>query len=283
VWRSWQDNLLPVHIRALSLLHLTIVAYCPWHIYSKQWETSIQASIFLKRTPRHRHLPPAQPRANLDTSHWHPKAHSAVSRKVSTSLLSVISHANWTTSTDAPHGLQGSRPGVGEATQQLQDLTFVNMTDPQQSKSHESRKLVRRQVMVNFAREKRRQPKPSFPGGFQPGGNTSNTISGVQELLNAAMPTPGGATTTDWSPERSASGLGSPGRREVLDPDLPAQVAEAPTTSARSGPQRRKSTAQPSAARLLPSTVSSTSNSPGVGVTQWPVASHAQVQGLVNH
>lgn len=157
------------------------------------------------------------------------------------------------------------------------------MTDPRQSKSHESRTLVRRQVMVNFAREKRRQPKPSFPGGFQPGSNTSNTISGVQELLNAAMPTPGGATMIDWSPERSASGLDSPGRHEVPDPDPPGQVAEAPTTSARSGLQCRKSAAQPSAARLLPSTVSSTSNSPGVGIAQWPVASHAHVQGLVNH
>jgi hypothetical protein len=147
------------------------------------------------------------------------------------------------------------------------------MTNPQQSKSHESRTLVRRQVMVNFAREKRRQPKASFPGGFQPGSNTSNTISGVQELLNAAMPTLGGATMIDWSPERSVSGLDSPGRH---DPDPPAQAAQAHTTSARSGFQRRKSTAQPS-------TVNSTSNSPGVVIAQWPVASDAHVQGLVNH
>jgi hypothetical protein len=176
----------------------------------------------------------------------------------------------------ALHRLQGSRSGSGEATQQLQDLTFVNMTDPQQSKSRESRTLVRRQVMVNFAREKRRQPKASFPGGFQPGSNTSNTISGVQELLNAAMPTPG----IDWSPERGASGLDSPGRHEAPDPD---RVAQAPTTGARSGLQCRKSTAQPSAAQLLSSTVSSASNSPAAVIAQWPVTSDAHVQGLVNH
>jgi hypothetical protein len=180
----------------------------------------------------------------------------------------------------APHRLQGSRSGPGEATQQLQDLTFVNMTDPQQSKSHESRTLVRRQVMVNFAREKRRQPKASCPGGFQPGSNTSNTISAVQELLNAAMPTPGDATMIDWSPGWGASGLDSPGRHEAPDPD---QVAQAPTTGARSGLQRRKPTAQPSAARLLSSRASSASNSPGVVIAQWPVASDAHVQGLVNH
>src|SRR5277367_3174540 len=180
----------------------------------------------------------------------------------------------------APHRLQGSRSGSGEATQQLQDLTFVNMTDPQQSKSRESRTLVRRQVMVNFAREKRRQPKASFPGSFQPGSNTSNTISGVQELLNAAMPIPGVAKMIDWSHERGASGLDSPCRHEAPDPD---QVAQAPTTGVRSGLQRRKSTAQPSAARLLSSTVSSASNSPGVVIAQWPVASDPHVQGLVNH
>jgi hypothetical protein len=194
-----------------------------------------------------------------------------------------ISHANWTMSTDgshAPHRLQGSRSGAGEATQQLQDLTFVNMTNPQQSKSHESRTLVRRQVMVNFAREKRRQPNASFPGGPQPGSNTSNTISGVQELFNAAMPTLGGGTMIDWSPEGSASGLDSPGRH---DSDPPAQAAQAPTTSARSGLQRRKPTAQPSAARLPSSIVNSTSNSPGVVIAQWPVASDAHVQSLVNH
>jgi hypothetical protein len=177
----------------------------------------------------------------------------------------------------APHRLQGSRSGAGEVTQQLQDLTFVNMTNPQQSKSHESRTLVRRQVMVNFAREKRRQPKASSPGGFQPGGSTSNTVSSVQELLNAAMPTLGGGTTIDWSP---ASGLDSPNRH---DPDPPAQVAQAPTTSARSGLQRRKPTAQPSAARLPSSTVNSTSNLSGVVIAQWPAASDAHVQGLVNH
>lgn len=154
------------------------------------------------------------------------------------------------------------------------------MTDPQQSKSHESRTLVRRQVMVNFAREKRRQPKASCPSGFQPGSNTSNTISAVQELLNAAMPTPGDATMIDWSPGWGASGLDSPGGREAPGPD---QVAQAPTTGARSGLQRRKPTAQPSAARLLSSRACSASNSPGVVIAQWPVASDAHVQGLVNH
>jgi hypothetical protein len=157
------------------------------------------------------------------------------------------------------------------------------MTNPQQSKSRESRTLVRRQVMVNFAREQRRQPRPSFSGGFQPGSNASNTVFGVQELLNAAMPTPGGATTIDWSPERSALGLGSPGRHEAPGPDPLAQAAEAPTTSVRPGLQRRKSTAQSPPARLLSNTVSSTSNSPGVVIAQWPVASDAHVQGLVNH
>jgi len=180
----------------------------------------------------------------------------------------------------APHRLQGSQSGFGEATQQPQDLTFVNMTDPQQSKSHESRTLVRRQVMVNFAREKRRQPKASFPGGFQPGSHTSNTISGVQELLNATVPTPGAENLIDWSLERGASGLDSPGRHEAPDPD---QVAQAPTTGARSGLRRGKPMAQPSAARLLSSTVSNASNSPGVVIAQWPVASDAHVQSLVNH
>jgi len=80
-------------LRHFLFFVLVIVAnYCPWHTRSKQWETSVRAGIFLKRAPRHRHLPPAQARANLDTSHWHPKAHSAVSRKVSTSLHSYRSY-----------------------------------------------------------------------------------------------------------------------------------------------------------------------------------------------
>jgi hypothetical protein len=189
-------------------------------------------------------------------------------------------NANWTTNTDAGHApqlLQRSRSGAGEAARQLQDLTFVNMTDPQQSKSRESRKFVRRQVMVNFAREKRRQQKPSSPGGVQAGNSSSNTISGVQELLNAAMPA--AEPMTEWSPERRASG--SPGRHDV--PDSLAQVPEAPTTRAKHGSQRTKAGPQPSAARLLPSAVSRASNLPGVEIPRWPVASDSHVQGLLNH
>jgi len=79
-------------LRHFLFFVLAIAAYyCPWHTCSEQWETSVRAGIFLKRTLRHRHLPPAQARANLDTSHWHPKAHSAVSRKVSTPLPSYRS------------------------------------------------------------------------------------------------------------------------------------------------------------------------------------------------
>ena len=37
------------------------------------------------------------------------------------------------------------------------DLTFVNFTNPLQSKTQESRKLVRTQVMRNFAREQKKQ------------------------------------------------------------------------------------------------------------------------------
>jgi hypothetical protein len=134
--------------------------------------------------------------------------------------------------------------------------------------------------MINFAREKRRQSKPSFPGGLQPGSNTSNAISDVQELLNAAMPTPQDAAIIDWRLEQSASGLDSPAHDEVPGPDPSAPVAEAPTNSARSGLQRRESAAPLSAARLASSTVGSTSNSSGVRIPPWPVA---HVQGLVNH
>jgi Fungal specific transcription factor domain len=155
----------------------------------------------------------------------------------------------------------------------------VNMTDPQQSKSRESRKFVRRQVMVNFAREKRRQPKPSSPGGAQAGTSSSNTISGVQELLNAAMPTSEAAT--GWSPERGASGADAPSYHDMPGPLVPGP---GPTTiRAGHGLQRRKSSRQPPPARLMPSTVSGASNLPGVEALPWPVEPGAHVQGLINH
>ena len=135
--------------------------------------------------------------------------------------------------------------------------------------------------MVNFAREKRRQPKPSPLGGAQAGISSSNTISGVQELLNAAMPTTEGAGMADWSFGGDASGLDSPSRHDVLDP--PTQVAEAHTTRAVHSLQRRKSGPQPSAARLLRSTVSRASSLPEAEPPHWPVVSEAHVQGLVNH
>jgi hypothetical protein len=175
--------------------------------------------------------------------------------------------------------LQRSRSGAGEAAQQLQDLTFVNMTDPQQSKSRESRKFVRRQVMVNFAREKRRQQKPSSPGGAQAGYSRSNTISGVQELLNAAMPASEAAT--DWSPERGASGVDAPSPHDMPDPLVPG--AGATTIRAGHDFQRRKSGRQPPTARFMPSTVSSARNLPGVEPPPWPVEAGAHVQGLINH
>jgi hypothetical protein len=131
--------------------------------------------------------------------------------------------------------------------------------------------------MVNFAREKRRQQKSTSPGGAQTGNNSSNTISGVQELLNAAMPTAEGAT--GWRPERGTSGLDSPNLHDVPGPL--AQVAEAPITLARHSLQRKKSGPHPSLARLRPSTVSRTNNLPHV--PKWPVASDAHVQGLLNH
>jgi hypothetical protein len=131
--------------------------------------------------------------------------------------------------------------------------------------------------MVNFAREKRRQQKPASPGSAQTGNNSSNTISGVQELLNAAMPT--AEAGTDWSPERGASCLGCTSRLDVPGPL--AQVAEAPTTPARHGLQCRMSGPHTPLARLRPSTLNRTSNLPNV--PHWPVASDAHVQGLLNH
>src|SRR2546423_3171172 len=184
-----------------------------------------------------------------------------------------------TTATDAGHAPQLSkrpRTEAADAAQQLQDLTFVNMTDPQQSKSRESRKVVRRQVMVNFAREKRRQQKPSSPGSAQAGISNSNTISGVQELLNAAMPTAEGTRIIDWSLERGAPGLDSASRHDVLDP--PTRVATAPSRRAGHSVQRRKSGTQLPAMRLSRNTVSRASKLP-----RWPVAPEAHVQGLLNH
>ena len=196
----------------------------------------------------------------------------------------VVIDANWTPSTDAgnsPQRLQRSHSGTAEAAQQLQDLTFVNMTDPQQSKSRESRKFVRRQVMVNFAREKRRQPKPSSPGGAQVGISSSNTVSGVQELLNAAMPTAEDAGMKDWSLEKGAPDLGSPGRHIVSDPAT--QVAQAPARRSAPGLQRLKSGPHPPAAPLLSSPFSRISNLPGVGTSNWPVDSETHVPGLLSH
>ena len=195
--------------------------------------------------------------------------------------------ANWTTTTEtanAPQRLQRSSSGAGEAAQQLQDLTFVNMTDPQQSKTRESRKFVRRQVMVNFAREKRRQQKPTSPGGTQVGTSTSNTVSGVQELLNAAMPTAEDASMVDWSLEGAAPGLDKPSRHNPSDP--PTQVApESPTTGRSGHSSRPRSKPGPHlpAAPSLPITFSSSSNLPGVELPRWPIAPETHVQDLVDH
>lgn len=191
----------------------------------------------------------------------------------------MISSSNWITNTDSGHALQRCRSSARDAAQELQDLTFVNMTDPQQSKSRESRHFVRRQVMVNFAREKRRQQKSPFQGSTQASSNNSKTISGVQELLNVAMPT--AEPRRDWSPEGGAPGLDSPRRHDLSDPLT--DVAKAPATQARHGLQRRKPGPQLSAAGLLPSTASRASNLSNVKLPHWPVAPDAHVQGLMNH
>jgi hypothetical protein len=155
------------------------------------------------------------------------------------------------------------------------------MTDPQQSKSRESRKFVRSQVMVNFAREKRRQKAPSSPGSAQGSIGSSNTVSEVQELLNAAIPTAEDAGMTDWSFERGTLGPDSPTRHNLSDP--PTQVAPAATRRPRPSLQGPKSDPHPPAARLLPGAVSRTSNLTGVKSVHWPIPNEAHVQGLVNH
>jgi hypothetical protein len=133
--------------------------------------------------------------------------------------------------------------------------------------------------MVNFAREKRRQPRPSSPGGAQAGNRSSNTISGVQELLHAAMPTSEAAT--GWSPERGASGADAPSYHDMPGPLVPG--AGPTTMRAGHGLQRRTSSRQPPPARLMPGTVSGASNLPGVEPLPWPVEPGAHVQGLINH
>ena len=189
--------------------------------------------------------------------------------------LAILAKDMWVSDADkipnshagtAVHGLQRSRFGTGEAAQPLQDLAFVNMTDPQQSKSLESRKFVRRQVMVNFAREKRRQQKPSPPGGAQAGGGRLSTILGVRELFNAAIPTTDG--TTDGSSERGGSGVDSASHC--------VQVAGASATCP--SPQRRKS-----GRLLIPSTGCGASSVPRAEPSHWPVESDAQTQVLINH
>ena len=54
------------------------------------------------------------------------------------------------------------------------DLTFVNFTDPLQSKSQESRKLVRTQVMRNFAREQKRQKPQGEANGMAREGSSAS-------------------------------------------------------------------------------------------------------------
>lgn len=54
-------------------------------------------------------------------------------------------------------GTLASPPEFEDEPLPAADLTFVNFTDPLQSKSQESRKLVRTQVMRNFAREQKKQ------------------------------------------------------------------------------------------------------------------------------
>ena len=196
----------------------------------------------------------------------------------------VVIDANRNPSADAgnaPQRLQRSHSGSAEAAQQLQDLTFVNMTDPRQSKSHESRKVVRRQVMVNFAREKRLQQKPSSPDGAQFGISSSNTVSGVQELLNAAMPNAEDAGMIDWSLEKGASDLGSPGHHSVSNPATPK--AQAPARRSAPGLESSKSGPHPPAAQPFSSPVNGITNSPGVGISNWPVDSETHVPGLLNH
>jgi hypothetical protein len=67
--------------------------------------------------------------------------------------------------TSSAPGTSVSPPELEDELLPAADLTFVNFTDPLQSKSQESRKLVRTQVMRNFAREQKKQKARAETGG----------------------------------------------------------------------------------------------------------------------
>ena len=173
-----------------------------------------------------------------------------------------------------PSGLQRSQSGSGEATEKLQDLTFVNVTDPSQAKRPESRKFVRIKVMKNFAREKRRQKSQTSVNSES---SSSATVFAVQKLLDVAV-TSAEASANESSSQltsRSASSLG--GLSETSQTSQAGGTAATP--SGRPTTQRTRTVPQPPTTQKAPRVVSSIA--PGAGRAQWPVTPSPGVANLI--
>jgi hypothetical protein len=81
-------------------------------------------------------------------------------------------------------------PELEDEASPAADLTFVNFTDPVQSKSQESRRLVRTQVMRNFAREQKRQKAQGEAHGMAREGSSASVrphLSAVQNNSDGAI------------------------------------------------------------------------------------------------
>ena len=179
--------------------------------------------------------------------------------------------------------LRRTPSGAEEARRDLKDLTFVNVTDPQQSKSSASRKFVRTHVMKNFAKEKRRQK--GSPGVVSPNEKldpfiAADSLLGVPRLLSTTPPEIGRASLASYNESIAPSAIRQaslPGSYcsppAFMDPTFQAR----PQSPSGVSTSRQATTNDPANIMTAPSSMT------GIGRPPWPIGFDQRALVLAKH
>ena len=180
-------------------------------------------------------------------------------------LLSLADSFVQATDIQRHRGQQSGREGARPA----RELTFFNVTDPAQSRSSETRKLVRTQVMKNFAKEKKRQKSEGerlsteqtlFPA-------PADSIRSVQQLFSEAS-------------IGSSSVIASAIPTTESGSDLIASGARSGLVASDQGPSRPQVLPTPPNTLVSPPRAHSPS---GLALPQWPLELEQSAVDLLRH